>query len=214
MTTTQQAIITNLAWVDLGIGPLEIQSTTSPITLVVSDLVPFTLTTPGFNIEYGGSPFQLNAATHIWAIALNSPAALIYVPISNSSTSNSTSTVNVGNFPTIQPVSGSLSVSNFPSFQRVDTVVQATSASRSGTITTGGTSQSLAAANASRRGFILQNQSSFDLYFNTITTATLDNNSFKLGAGETYESNSHHTGTGVISIIGSVTGQAFYAKEF
>ena len=96
----------------------------------------------------------------------------------------------------------------------VDTVVQATATSRSGTITAGGTAQVLMAANAARRGFSIQNQSSGPLYFNGAGTATLDQNSFLLNPGDYFESSPHHSGTGAVSIIGATTGQAFYAREF
>lgn len=96
----------------------------------------------------------------------------------------------------------------------VDTVVKATSVSRSGTIATGGTAQQLMAANANRRGFVLQNQSSGDLYINGLATATADNNSLKIGAGGYYETPVHHVGTGAISIIGATAGAAYFCREF
>lgn len=95
-----------------------------------------------------------------------------------------------------------------------DTVVKATATSRSGTITTANTAQVLMAANASRRGFSIQNQSSGPLWFNGIGTATADQNSFALQAGDYFESSPHHSGTGSVSIIGGTAGQAFYAREF
>lgn len=95
-----------------------------------------------------------------------------------------------------------------------DTVIKATSTSRSGTITTGGAAQQFAAANASRRGFVIQNQSSGDLYINSLSAATLDQNSLKIPAGSYYETPVHHVGTGALSIIGATTGQQFYSREF
>ncbi len=96
----------------------------------------------------------------------------------------------------------------------VDTVVRSTSVSRSGTITAGGTAQQLAPVNAARRGLVIQNQSSGDLFMNGLAAATLDGNSLKVPAGFTYETPPHHAGTGAVSVIGATTGQAFYAREF
>lgn len=96
----------------------------------------------------------------------------------------------------------------------VDTVVKAVSVSRSGTIATGNTQQQLMPANSSRRGIIIQNQSSGDLYINSLANATLDQNSLRIPSGALYASDPHHAGTGAISIIGATTGQAFYAREF
>lgn len=95
-----------------------------------------------------------------------------------------------------------------------DTVVKGTAANRSGTITTGGTAQQLMAANASRRGFRIQNQSNGALYFSATGTATMDQNSFLLNAGDYFESSPHFIGTTVVSIIGATTGQAYHATEF
>ncbi|MGU3386938.1 hypothetical protein ACLBYG_20675 [Methylobacterium sp. D53M] len=96
----------------------------------------------------------------------------------------------------------------------VDTVVRGTATSHSGTIAAGGTAQQLMAANASRRGFVVQNQSSGDLYVNGLGTATADQNSLKIAAGDFYETSVQHVGTGAVSIIGATTGQAFYAREY
>ncbi|MGU3286442.1 hypothetical protein [Methylobacterium mesophilicum] len=96
----------------------------------------------------------------------------------------------------------------------VDTVVKATSTSRSGTIAAGGTSQPLMPANTSRRGFVIQNQSPGDLYINGLATATADQNSLKISSGDYYETQINHVGTGALSIIGATTGQAFYSREY
>ena len=96
----------------------------------------------------------------------------------------------------------------------VDTVVKAAATSRSGTITVGGTAQQLMAANVNRRGFVIQNQSTGDLFVNGLAAAAADQNSLKIAAGDYYATDAHHVGTGAISIFGSTTGQAFYAREF
>lgn len=95
-----------------------------------------------------------------------------------------------------------------------DTVVRSSASSRSGAIVTGGTAQVLAVANASRRGFSIQNQSQGNLWFSGLGGATADNNSLLLAPGDLYESAPQHIGTGAISIVGATAGQAFYAREF
>jgi len=95
-----------------------------------------------------------------------------------------------------------------------DTVVRAVATDRGGTITAGGTAQQLMAANAARRGYSVQNQSTGDIYINAMTTATIDYHSLKIPAGSLYETTSTHVGPGAVSIIGATTGQAYYAREF
>jgi hypothetical protein len=96
----------------------------------------------------------------------------------------------------------------------VDTVVRSTSADRGGTITAGGTAQQFMAANTSRRGYVIQNQSTGDLYVNCLATAAANQTSLKVPAGALYSTDPHHSGTGACSIYGATTAQAFYAREF
>lgn len=85
---------------------------------------------------------------------------------------------------------------------------------KSGSITSGGTAQTLAAANSSRRGFWVQNQSSGDLWINTLATAVADQPSLRIPAGSLYESPTGASPVGAISIIGATTGQKFAAREW
>lgn len=95
---------------------------------------------------------------------------------------------------------------------RVDTVDQGSSNTpAANTITTGGTAQLLFAANPARRGIVLQNQSSGDLYVGN--PATQNQSSLKIPAGYYYETPGNFSGTADIQIIGATTGQAFYARE-
>lgn len=88
--------------------------------------------------------------------------------------------------------------------------VNLAAADRSGTITTGGTAQVLAAATATRKNLSLQNISSGDLWINEGGTAVIGAaGSFKVPAGESY----YTEYTGSLSIIGATTSQAFTAKE-
>ncbi len=95
-----------------------------------------------------------------------------------------------------------------------DTVVRAVAVDRGGTITAGGTAQQLMAANAARRGYSVQNQSTGDLYINALAAATIDYHSLKIPAGSLYETPSNHVGPGAVSIIGATTGAAWYSREF
>lgn len=105
-------------------------------------------------------------------------------------------------------------VSVSPNSGPTDTVVRATAVDRGGTITAGGTAQQMMAANANRRGYSVQNQSTGDLYINALAAATIDYHSLKIPAGSLYESPPNHVGPGAISIIGATTAQAYYSREF
>lgn len=93
-------------------------------------------------------------------------------------------------------------------------VAKGTLTDRSGTITTGGTAQQLAAANASRAGFSVQNLSSADLWINTLGTAAASQPSIKLASGVYFETPAGYGAVGAISIFGATTGQAFAAREW
>lgn len=83
--------------------------------------------------------------------------------------------------------------------------------SRSGTITTGGTAQQLAAANSSRTILSVQNISSGDLWINEDGSVAVVNTagSYKLFPGATAYIQTNEA----VSIIGATTGQAFTATE-
>lgn len=84
----------------------------------------------------------------------------------------------------------------------------------SGTITAGGTAQTIAAANGGRLGFWIQNQSSGDLFISTVATAVADSPSMKIPPGALYENPVGLCPVGAISIIGATTGQKFAAREY
>ena len=86
---------------------------------------------------------------------------------------------------------------------------------RSGTITLGGTAQSLMAANPSRKGYLIQNNSAGTLWFNELgATAVQAAPSISIAAGALYQSPSPGASALAISIIGATTGQAFTAREW
>ena len=70
------------------------------------------------------------------------------------------------------------------------------------------------AANPSRRGWFIQNQSTGDLYVGIVDAATLDNNALKIPAGASYESPITMAPVDVLNIIGAATGPAFFAREW
>jgi hypothetical protein len=85
----------------------------------------------------------------------------------------------------------------------------------SGTIASGGVAQDLAAADSSRRGFWIQNQSAGDLWINEIGgTAQAGQPSFKVAAGDFYEMPITGISYGKISVFGATGGQAFAARQW
>lgn len=84
----------------------------------------------------------------------------------------------------------------------------------SGTITTGGTAQNAAAANTARLGYALQNNSTGDLWFNSLATAVMSQPSIRLVAGAYFETPVGGAGSGAVSIIGATTGQAWSGREW
>lgn len=82
---------------------------------------------------------------------------------------------------------------------------------RSGSITTGGTAQVLAAANTARKTLVGQNISIESLWINEIGgTATADTQgSVEVEPGDTFEITTNRA----ISIVGATTGQAWTAVE-
>lgn len=84
---------------------------------------------------------------------------------------------------------------------------------RSGTITAGGVTQTLAAANATRSYFFVQNISTDTLWINFGVSAGQDQPSIKLCPEATFVMESGFVSTDAINIIGPTTGAKFVAKE-
>lgn len=82
---------------------------------------------------------------------------------------------------------------------------------RSGSITTGGTAQQLAPANASRKMLSGQNISSADLWINEVGgTAAVDTaGSYRVAAGASFKVNTNQA----VSVVGATAGQKFTATE-
>tara|TARA_R110000803_G_scaffold14226_1_gene39561 strand:- start:333 stop:680 length:348 start_codon:yes stop_codon:yes gene_type:complete len=82
----------------------------------------------------------------------------------------------------------------------------------SGTVTSGGTAQTIASANADRTYLIIQNHSDIDMWINVGVTAVADQPSIKLFAnGGSYEP--LQVPSALISLIGATTGKSFTCKE-
>lgn len=91
----------------------------------------------------------------------------------------------------------------------------ATITSSSGTIATGGAAQSLMAANAARKGWFIQNNSTGDLWVNRFGgTAIAGQPSILIPAGALYETPDGGSGGNALSIYGATTGQTFTAAEW
>lgn len=92
----------------------------------------------------------------------------------------------------------------------------ATLTDRSGSVTTGGTAQQLAAANAARKGWRIQNTSGGDQWFNdTGGSASVGGaGCFKVSSGGYYETPAGGASQTAISIFGATTGQTFSASEW
>lgn len=84
---------------------------------------------------------------------------------------------------------------------------------RSGTITTGGTAQEVAAALATRKYFFFQNHSDTVMWINFGTTAVADQPSIQVPVGSTFTMQDSFVSTQSISVICATTGKKFTAKE-
>lgn len=92
-------------------------------------------------------------------------------------------------------------------------VVQGNLTNKSGSITLGGTSQTLAAANTSRRYLYVQNISNEILWVNFGIAAVQDQPSIKMTAGSVLAYEGTFVPVESVSIVGATTGSKFVAKE-
>jgi len=81
---------------------------------------------------------------------------------------------------------------------------------RSGTITTGGTAQQVAAANPSRVGITFQNTSDTVMYLSENGTAASATNGYQLAAGAPVNVSTNRA----ISVFCATTGKTFAATEY
>lgn len=92
-------------------------------------------------------------------------------------------------------------------------VKQSPLADGSGSITTGGTAQTVFAANTNRRYLYIQNNSTAALWINFTTTATTSQPSIQIAAGADFVMDGSFVSTELVSIVGATTGQTFTAKQ-
>jgi hypothetical protein len=156
-------------------------------------------------------PSPVSSATFAAAVStqefLANCGGVTNIRVRATSVSGSAPTVSV----TIQPAYG---VTDIGIPGTVNTApVQGTLTDRSGTITTGGTAQVLAASNTTRKYLFIQNNSIAPLWYNFTTTAAQSQPSVQLAAGASMYFGGPYITTEAVSIIGATTGQAFTAKE-
>lgn len=116
--------------------------------------------------------------------------------------------------------SGTMSISITPIAAAVSdgsvvavTPSQGTLVDKSGTITSGGAAQTLAAANTARKYLIVQNVSQENLWINFTTTAVQNQPSILLLPNGSFVMEGSYVSTELVSIIGTTTGSTFTAKE-
>jgi hypothetical protein len=141
-------------------------------------------------------------------------------------TVSGTATVSVSNTPAVT-VSGTpnVSVTNTPAVTLASTTLSGTSnnvlispstntlVDHSGSITTGGTAQTLSAAK-SRKYFFFQNLSVSNMYLNFTSAASASTGSILIVPGGSYVQEGSFVSSELISVFGATTGQQFTAKDF
>lgn len=174
-----------------------------------------------------GAPFTLTTNYHLFEIRWTANRADFYVDsaLRHTASGGSTAITTTLNLPlAVQNINTSgatnrvLAVRNigFGRYGVPDTDSEPTptaasvATDRSGSVTTGGTAQVLAAANALRRGLTIQNTSSGDLRVTENGTTATISTGYKLAAGATATVNTRN----LISVIGATTGQTWAATEF
>lgn len=143
-------------------------------------------------------------------------------------TVSGTATVSVSNTPAVT-ISGTPSVTatitNTPAVTLASTTLSGTTnnvlispstntlVDHSGTITTGGTAQTLSAAK-SRKYFFFQNLSVSNMYLNFTSAASASTGSILIVPGGSYVQEGSFVSSELISVFGATTGQQFTSKDF
>lgn len=119
------------------------------------------------------------------------------------------------------PATGAVSVS-FTSFQQTDPTItgggtirpsRGKLVDRSGSLVQANRSQQLMAANANRRYLFIQNIGMDDLWINFTNPAVSNQPSVKLPAGTSFTMEGGFVSTEAISVVGTIAGQVWTAKE-
>jgi hypothetical protein len=117
---------------------------------------------------------------------------------------------------------GAVLVRNIPSgTQLVDgsavsqpvTATKGTLTNRSGSVTLGGTSQQVMAANATRKYLLFENISTEDMYINFTAAALADDASIKIVPNGSYILEDSFISTEAVNVVSATTGSKFVAKE-
>lgn len=96
----------------------------------------------------------------------------------------------------------------------VPPVTQGTLTDKSGTITLGGTAQTLAAANSSRKYLLVVNDDPAELLWINFTTAAVASQpSIPIGPRGSFVMEGDFISTELVSVIAATTSHAFTAKE-
>lgn len=165
----------------------------APVAIIATGQYAFVLG-PGCT-SYGGAVPAAGGAT---AIAL---PATIQVQIGVGDASSYTYSVGYS-------FTGSLEIPYTPYSAGVSTLTDG-----SGTITLGGTAQTLFAALQSRRYLLIINNSAGILWINFTTAAVQASPSIQIPTGGQFVMQNSGVSSELISIIGATTGQSFIAKE-
>ena len=95
---TQTATINSTTFTDLGVAPVQVQTLTQPVTVVVADTIP-TVGTAGTNL-LPGQLVQFNpadASSHVWAAKLGATTVVNYSPVyATGGSAGGTVTANLG----------------------------------------------------------------------------------------------------------------------
>jgi hypothetical protein len=84
----------------------------------------------------------------------------------------------------------------------------------SGTVVTGGTAQTLFAGVVPVNGYLVANNSSATLYVSDVGKANSGGASIPIAVGAVFTTPSGYKPAGIVSLYGSVTGQAFAARRW
>lgn len=182
--TTASVPLSTTVYTDLGAGPMILGAANGNVLYQQSAVQP-SLASPAL-LEYPGAPaVQFTGTAHVWAIGSGAAGITVSAIV--------TTGTDVFAAGALQTKATSL-------------------ADHSGTITLGGTAQTISAANPLRQGFFIQNISSNDIWVSTLTTAVPGQPSMLLPSGARWSSEAPFVGP--ISIYGSTTGQPYTMQEW
>lgn len=160
----------------------------------------------GTTVNIDNSQFSSldSSLTSIDNSSSSSEQSLSNIDASTSSIDASTSTINT----TLNTISGKVDVPLSSVGQQRGALTDG-----SGTITTGGTSQQIFAANAARKYLLVVNVSALDLWINFGVAAVQTQPSIKITPNGSFVMEGFFVSTETVNIIGATTGTVFTAKQ-